>query len=98
MWWLCRPGLEDSPCEGNLATTVVATDGTRTREPFRPAADPAFDCFYVYPTVSTAKTRNAPKTSAPEIVRVARGVQQGGGRGVLGRGALANDGHQWHHA
>ncbi len=70
--WLCRPGLEDSPCDGDLATTVIATDGTRTREPFRPAADPAFDCFYVYPTVSTAKGRNAPKRSAPEIVRVVR--------------------------
>lgn len=70
--WLCRPGLTDSPCDGDLATTVVAPDGSRSREPFRPAADPSFDCFYVYPTVSTATTRNAPKASAPEIVRVVR--------------------------
>jgi hypothetical protein len=70
--WLCRPGLEDNPCEGDLATTVIAPDGSRTREPFRSAPDPTFDCFYVYPTVSTAKTRNAPRRSAPEIVRVAR--------------------------
>jgi hypothetical protein len=70
--WLCRPGLADNPCEGDLDTTVVAAEGTRTVQKFQPAADPSFDCFYVYPTVSTAKTRNAPKTSAPEIVRVVR--------------------------
>jgi hypothetical protein len=70
--WLCRPGLEDNPCEGELGTTVVAPDGSRTRQPFRAAQDPAFDCFYVYPTVSTAKTRNAPRRAAPEILRVTR--------------------------
>ena len=55
-----------------MASADLSRNGTRTREPFRPAADPAFDCFYVYPTVSTAKGRNAPKRSAPEIVRVVR--------------------------
>lgn len=70
--WLCRPGMADNPCVGDLDTTVVSADGTRSRLPFRPADRPVFDCFYVYPTVSTAKTRNAPKRSAPEIVRVTR--------------------------
>jgi hypothetical protein len=70
--WLCRPGMRENPCEGDLDTTVVARDGSRTVERFRPASDPVFDCFYVYPTVSTATTRNAPRRSAPEIVRVAR--------------------------
>ena len=70
--WLCRPGMPDNPCLGHLTTTVVAPDGTRTREPFRAASDPGFDCFYVYPTVSTATTRNAPRRVAPEIVRVVR--------------------------
>ena len=26
--WLCRPGLDDNPCEGDLDTTVVAPDAT----------------------------------------------------------------------
>jgi hypothetical protein len=31
---------------------TLTPDGRRTPAPFRPAADPAVDCFYVYPTVS----------------------------------------------
>lgn len=49
--WLCRPGRDDV-CAGTLDSTVVAPDGTLTVEPFRPADDPAVDCFYVYPTIS----------------------------------------------
>ena len=50
--WLCRPGRHDA-CDIDLTTTVVAADGTLTREPW--TGDPAapIDCFYVYPTVST---------------------------------------------
>jgi hypothetical protein len=70
--WLCRPGLPGNPCEGDLDTTVVAADGTRTHEPFRPAQDPAFDCFYVYPTVSVAPRTNAPLRVTPELEHVAR--------------------------
>ncbi|WP_439538650.1 DUF3089 domain-containing protein [Sphingomonas sp.] len=56
--WLCRPGREDS-CTVNLDATVVAPDGSRTIEKFTPAANPKFDCFYVYPTVSTDQTPNS---------------------------------------
>ncbi|MCR5872580.1 MULTISPECIES: DUF3089 domain-containing protein [unclassified Sphingomonas] len=56
--WLCRPGREDS-CTVNLDATVVAPDGSRTVEKFTPAANPKFDCFYVYPTVSTDETPNS---------------------------------------
>ena len=70
--WLCRPGLVDNPCEGDLDTTVIAPDGSRTTREFVPAQDPGFDCFYVYPTVSRAPGRTAPQRSAPEIVRTAR--------------------------
>src|SRR3954454_9873868 len=52
--WLCRPGMPDNPCEGNLQTTVVSPDGRRTTQPFKPAVDPKIDCFYAYPTVSSA--------------------------------------------
>jgi len=56
--WLCRPGREDA-CTVNLDATVVAPDGSRTVEKFTPAANPKFDCFYVYPTVSTDETPNS---------------------------------------
>ena len=57
--WLCRPGRHDA-CDVDLETTVVAADGTLTREA-PPAADPnaPIDCFYVYPTVSTDPTPNS---------------------------------------
>ena len=50
--WLCRPGGHDA-CAVDLTTTVVAADGTLTREPWSVRPDAAIDCFYVYPTVST---------------------------------------------
>ncbi len=57
--WLCRPGATSDPCDGDLATTSVPASGPRTaRDPVVPA-DPPFDCFYVYPTVSTERADNA---------------------------------------
>jgi Protein of unknown function (DUF3089) len=50
--WLCRPGGHDA-CAVDLTTTVVAADGTLTREPWSARPDADIDCFYVYPTVST---------------------------------------------
>jgi hypothetical protein len=49
--WLCRPGLTGpaDACAVNLGTTVVKADGSLTREAFKAAANPATDCFYVYP-------------------------------------------------
>jgi hypothetical protein len=70
--WLCRPGLAVNPCEGDLDTTVVAADGSGTTVPFRPAGRPAFDCFYVYPTVSTSPTTNAPRRVTSELVDAVR--------------------------
>jgi Protein of unknown function (DUF3089) len=57
--WLCRPGLADNPCEGDLTATSIDGKGVQTRQPAGPAADPPIDCFYVYPTVSRQKTINA---------------------------------------
>jgi len=53
--WLCHPDLaaDDNVCEISLDVTMVAADGTATVEPHPKAVDPAFDCFYVYPTIST---------------------------------------------
>ncbi len=49
--WLCRPDLPDDACRGDRDATEVLPDGRRVVVPFVPAADPAIDCFYVYPTV-----------------------------------------------
>src|SRR5438093_11074630 len=56
--WLCRPGRTDA-CTIDLNTTIVAADGTLTREPFTALPNPAIDCFYVYPTVSTDPSANS---------------------------------------
>src|SRR4051795_9727619 len=66
--WVCRPGGPNTACSTQLDATVVASDATRTRERFVPAAHPKADCFYVYPTVSRAPGNNAPRTAAPEVV------------------------------
>lgn len=50
--WLCLPGRQDA-CAVDQTTTVVQADGKTSIEPFKPTAEPGFDCFYVYPTVST---------------------------------------------
>ncbi|HEV3265298.1 MAG TPA: DUF3089 domain-containing protein [Acidimicrobiales bacterium] len=60
--WLCRPGLANDPCAANLAATVApgpSPTSSTTVQPNPPAATPAIDCFYVYPTVSAQHTTNA---------------------------------------
>jgi hypothetical protein len=69
--WLCRPGLADDPCAGNLDATAVLADGSTRSEPAAPAAHPAVDCFYVYPTVSTEPTDNANLTVQPAEIDAA---------------------------
>ncbi len=51
--WLCRPGRKGDACDVDLTTTVVAADGTLTRETWAANPKAPIDCFYVYPTVST---------------------------------------------
>ncbi|MDB5464468.1 MAG: hypothetical protein JWP23_2857 [Phenylobacterium sp.] len=46
--WVCGP----QPCRDDLTATILESDGSTRLEPFRPAAHPLVDCFYVYPTVS----------------------------------------------
>ena len=64
--WVCRPG-NDSVCTTGLDAEVQNADGSTTAQPFTPAADPAIDCFYIYPTVSQEKTQYADLTDSPEI-------------------------------
>ena len=49
--WACRPDLPGDPCHGDLTTTEIAVDGTRTRVAHPLATTSAGDCFYIYPTV-----------------------------------------------
>lgn len=60
--WLCEPGMAEDPCAFSPATTAVQAGGIRTSATLNglPSASTAseFDCFYVYPTVSTEKTAN----------------------------------------
>jgi hypothetical protein len=59
--WLCRPDREDA-CTVSQDATIVAVDGTLTREKFHPAKNPPIDCFYVYPTVSNQPGGNSDLT------------------------------------
>jgi len=65
-------GLPDNPCLGDLSATIVSADGSTSVESVGPAANPAIDCFYVYPTVSRQKGVNATLTVDPEQVAVAK--------------------------
>jgi len=49
--WVCRPGIDKNECYGNLDATAFYADGTSKVIKHQRATDPAFDCFYVYPTV-----------------------------------------------
>jgi len=54
--WYCHPDLADDVCSGGFDATRVDPDGSLHAVPFAPAADPAVDCFYVYPTLDDAET------------------------------------------
>jgi hypothetical protein len=69
--WLCKPGLANNPCEGNLDATPIDWAERAGYEQASPAADPPIDCFYVYPTVSRQKTVNADLTIDIEETDVA---------------------------
>jgi hypothetical protein len=69
--WLCRPGLADNPCVGDLTTTVVRADGTSTVRARRSDPRAPVDCFYVYPTVSRAEGNNAPLVAEGPVTGVA---------------------------
>jgi hypothetical protein len=65
--WLCKPGLNDNPCEPSLTTTVFSPAGAKLRvERIRRARSPKVDCFYVYPTVSDEPGFQAPLRIDPE--------------------------------
>jgi hypothetical protein len=56
--WLCLPGRADS-CSTPLPTTALNANGYGSVGPSEVASDPAVDCFYVYPTVSSDGALNS---------------------------------------
>ncbi len=54
--WHCHPDLAEDVCSGGFEATRVDPDGSLHTVPFTPVADPAIDCFYVYPTVDYSGT------------------------------------------
>jgi Protein of unknown function (DUF3089) len=69
--WLCRPGQSSDPCTSGLATTVISASGARTTQASSDAASPKFDCFYVYPTVSSETSSNSDLAIQPAETEVA---------------------------
>jgi Protein of unknown function (DUF3089) len=70
--WLCLPGSKDELCTTDLDTTIVLADGTTELEPHVVATEPAFDCFYVYPTVSNDSGSNSDLMADMEEIDVVR--------------------------
>ena len=70
--WLCKPGLANNPCTPNLRTTVLSPTETRLATVgFQRARRPRYDCFYVYPTVSSQPGLQADKSIDPELRSIA---------------------------
>lgn len=67
--WLCRPDRMDA-CSVDLDAAVIDVDGSVSVEAFERADDPAFDCFYVYPTVSRDQSVNSDMNAGPEEAAV----------------------------
>jgi len=81
--WLCRPergdlsrrsadGAKADACAVDQSTTIVAANGTLTREDWKANPNAPIDCFYVYPTVSTDPGGNSDMTAGPEENGVVR--------------------------
>src|SRR5580693_10326163 len=60
-FWLCWPGKQDA-CAQNQDATIIDENGKLKHEAYHAAKNPAIDCFYVYPTVSTQTTGNSDLT------------------------------------
>ena len=68
--WLCVPGRADA-CAAPLATAALNANGYGSNGQVTPAAAPAIDCFYVYPTISRDPAMNSDLVVGPEEQAVA---------------------------
>ena len=66
--WLCRPGLAGDPCLYPRDANAIASNGGKAVIPAAAASQSAFDCFYVYPTVTaSAATSNTGLAVTPAL-------------------------------
>jgi Protein of unknown function (DUF3089) len=66
--WLCRPGLPGDPCLYPEGASSIAANGAQATVPAAAATQSAFDCFYVYPTVTaSAATSNTGTAVTPAL-------------------------------
>lgn len=73
--WLCHPGRptgEKDACDVDESATVVAANGTLTKEPWKSNPNAPVDCFYVYPTVSTDPTDHSDMNADPAELNVVK--------------------------
>jgi hypothetical protein len=69
--WLCWPGKVDaSACSGNQDYTEIRKDGSMKVVKFQRPKNPAYDCFYVYPTASEDPTPNSDMIPGRELYPV----------------------------
>ncbi|HKP57946.1 MAG TPA: DUF3089 domain-containing protein [Polyangiales bacterium] len=69
--WICRPDIDPDECATrDIDATEIKPDGTVTVLDHKPAAQPAFDCFYVYPTVWISQTAQMTDFSANGVKMV----------------------------
>jgi hypothetical protein len=73
--WLCRPGLAGDPCLFPETAISVAANGAKTVVPAPPASQPAFDCFYIYPTVTASAATSNTGTAVTAAVEGAAVAQ-----------------------
>ncbi|MGH9007844.1 MAG: DUF3089 domain-containing protein, partial [Acidimicrobiales bacterium] len=66
--WLCRPGLASNPCLFSENTSSVPASGAPTVLTGHPAPHPAFDCFYVYPTVTASAATDNTGTAVTSVI------------------------------
>ncbi len=71
--WLCNPTTKGpDPCAFSRASTAVSATGATTVTPSESSKGPSkYDCFYVYPTVSSEPGPNADLTIQPAETLVA---------------------------
>jgi hypothetical protein len=70
--WLCQPGQAGDPCTSSPASTTVTADGSTSVAPSSASVTTSkFDCFYVYPTVSTQPRDNATLKVQPAEIAAA---------------------------
>ena len=75
--WLCRPGIKDNPCTGNLDATSITGTNKRTVQTASATGSKKYDCFYIYPTASNETTVNSNLVVQPaeELIAMAQAAR-----------------------